>query len=270
MDHARIRRWAAWIGLDAAAVDALTAAAIDADACQLARSALLAGERPATGPVEAALAAIAAIPDMLELHARRGVSDAVSRATAADIALWIREHHRRTGAWGLSEAGWIRHHLAGRLFRLGRLQFMPGTCRLPLGPQDPLHPGDPVLEVHIPAGGPLLPAECLDAFAQAEAFTWPGPWLGFTCVSWLLGPRLPEVLPPDSNVLAFQRLFRPLPCTMDDRQTCERVLGMWPPDPETAPTATALQRAVLAWYRAGGRLDGGAGFRPRAAASAPA
>ena len=41
---------------------------------------LIAGERPVAGPVESALAAVAAIPDMLELHARRGVAEAVSRA----------------------------------------------------------------------------------------------------------------------------------------------------------------------------------------------
>lgn len=265
MSSAAVRRWGPWARLEPAAMEALSTAVVEPAECERIQAALLAGTRPEAAPVPAAIAALAAIPEMLARHRARGVDEAVTRATAADIGLWISAHHRRHGAWGLSETGWIRHHLAGRLFRLGRLQFMPGACDLPLRPTDPLRRGDPVLEVHIPAGGPLLPEACRAAFSAAEAFPWGCDWRGFTCVSWLLGPRLPEVLPASSNVLAFQRLFTPLPCAMDDRQTCDRVFGSWPPDPATAPRATAMQRTILAWYAAGGRIDGGAGFRPRSA-----
>ena len=258
LDH-----WGAFAGLDPAAWTSLAATAHDPASRTQARDAFLSGVKPDCDPATAALAAVDALPTMRERHRARGVAESVSRATAADLGLWIREHHRRHGAWGLSETGWLRFHLAGRLFRLGRLQFMPAACNLPLRPGDPLRSGDPVLEVHIPAGEPLAPDTCLAAFAAAAAFPWDAPWVGFTCASWLLAPRLPEVLPPGSNVLAFQRLFSPLPCTMDDRQTIERVFGAWPLDPATAPRTTSMQRAILACYARGGRLDGGAGFRPR-------
>lgn len=201
---------------------------------------------------------------MCERHRRRGVPEEVSQATAADLALWMREHYRRHSVWGLSEGGWLCHHLAGRLFRFGRLQFMPGICSFPeLRPTDPLQAGDPVLEVHIPAGEALLPEACLASFAAATAFFAHEPWRGFTCESWLLGAQLSAVLPPDANILAFQRFFIPLPGHMDDRQMIERVFGVWPLDPATAPRETKLQRAVLAHYAAGGCLEGGVGFRPR-------
>jgi hypothetical protein len=38
---------------------------------------------------------------------------------------------------------------------------------------------------------------------------------------------------------------------------------MWPLDRQRAPTASALQRTVLAYYDQGGRLPGGMGFIPR-------
>ncbi|MBN8524856.1 MAG: DUF5596 domain-containing protein, partial [Planctomycetes bacterium] len=212
----------------------------------------------------AALAAVDALPAMLAMHRMRGIDADISRATAMDLALWMREHHRRHGAWGLSEGGWLRHHLSGRLLRLGRLQFMPATCRLNGNHAGAaVASGDAVLEVHIPAGEPLTREACLDACARSREVFSGDPWTGWFCRSWLLAPRLAEVLPPGANILAFQSLFAVLPGEMDDRQSIERIFGAWPLDREQAPRATSLQRAVLALYAAGGRLDGAAGFRPR-------
>ena len=86
--------------------------------------------------------------------------------------------------------------------------------------------------------------------------------VGFTCSPWLLGSKLADVLPADSNVLAFQRLFELVPSNSNDRQMCERVFEMWPLDLDKAPQTTSMQRAILAYYRKGGRIEAGAGFRP--------
>jgi hypothetical protein len=259
--------WGGWIGLPAEALAALSAAGdgLPGERVEAERRALAAGEQPSSGtsPVLAALAAVLAIPAMVEHHRHQGLTEAISLATAADIALWITEHHRRHGAWGLTETGWIRNHLAGRLIRLGRLQFMLASCDLPLRAEDPLRVGDPVLEVHIPAGEPLRAEACGESFSEARQVFATREWRGFTCKSWLLATRLTEVLPATSNILAFQRLFQPLPCAMDDRQTIERVFGTWPLDPLQAPRSTALQRAILDFYGRGGRLPGGAGFIAR-------
>lgn len=47
--------------------------------------------------------------------------------TLSDLTIWMKHHYEDAGAWGLSNLGWLIHHLAGELFRLGRLQFMHGT-----------------------------------------------------------------------------------------------------------------------------------------------
>lgn len=255
----------AWIGLPEAAA---SVAAITPDHAVVAalREGFLADSAPPPGadPLLAAAAALDALPAMVAGHRARGLAAEISQATAGDLALWMREHRRRHGAWGLSEGGWLRHHLSGRLLRLGRLQFMPAACRLRqahLGA--PVADGEPVLEVHIPAGAPLHPDACRDAFARSAAAFADAAWMGWFCRSWLLAPRLAEVLPPGSNIRAFQSCFAVLPGEMDDRQAIERIFGAWPLNPAGAPRATALQRAALELYAAGGRLDGAAGFRPR-------
>lgn len=265
-DVLEFQRWAAWIEVDPAAVaDLCQAFAASSDQIARDRARLLAGELPEAGstPRSAACAAVLAVASMRERHQQAGIPEPVIQATARDIALWITEHHRQHGDWGLSETGWIRHHLGGRLLSLGRLQFMLAACTLPLRPTDPLGAGDPIIEIHIPAGAPLDPAACQKSLAMARGLYAGRDWCGFTCQSWLLGPRLGEILPPESNILTFQRWFHPLPCAMDDRQAIERIFGTWPLDPARAPQTTRLQRAVLAFYAAGGRLDGGAGFIAR-------
>lgn len=265
-DAQEFLHWAAWIDLDPAAVaDLRPAFAEQSDQIVRDRDRLNAGEVPEAGstPRSAACAAVLALGPMHARHQHAGIPEHLSQATGRDIALWISEHQRRHGVWGLSETGWIRHHLAGRLLSLGRLQFMRASCDLPLRPSDPLRTGDPVLEVHIPAGAPLDPGACQASLTMARRLYADRDWRGFTCQSWLLGPRLAEILPAESNILTFQRWFQPLPCAMDDRQTIERIFGAWPLDPERAPRTTRLQRAVLAFYADGGRLDGGAGFIAR-------
>ena len=262
-----VGHWASWIGLPDEAVASLMAASAEQpiERLEAYQAALSSRQRLPEGsaPISAAIATLMAIPSMLERHRLQGITDDMSVATAADIALWISDHHRRHGTWGLSEADWIRHHIAGKLFRIGRLQFMLATCELPLSANDPLTPGDPIIEVHIPAGEPLDPKDCESSLEAARLHFAQDSWHGFTCISWLLARNLSEVLPLNSNILSFQRLFRPLPCSMDDRQTIERVFGCWPLNINEAPRNTGLQRAILDFYARGFRLDGGAGFIPR-------
>ena len=261
---AQIQHWGHWIGLPAEACNAFAQAVQPAELETYAqiRSGLMKGEDAKADPVPKAIAAISAIPLMLENHHKRGVSEAISRATASDIALWIKEYHRKSGSWGLSNTGWTRNHLSGRLHRLGRLQFIPTPCKMSgLRPEDTVKNGDPILEVHIPAGEPLLPDACLESFEAAKQFYADMRSVGFTCVSWLLGPNLEEVLPPDSNVIQFKRMFQQVPCGSSDQQMCERVFDMFPLDLEKAPQQTSMQRAILAYYKNGGKIPAGAGFR---------
>src|SRR5207253_4185001 len=77
--------------------------------------------------------------------------------------------------------------------------------------------GDTVLEMHIPDGEPMPPEACLDSMRQALEFfpqVYPNrPFHAFACYSWIFNTQLEQMLPPNANLVQFQRelyLF-PLP-----------------------------------------------------------
>jgi hypothetical protein len=66
---------------------------------------------------------LSAGPRMIELHRQRGIPAEITRATASDLGLWMRDYRARHGRWGLAHANWLANHFLGRIYRLGRLQF---------------------------------------------------------------------------------------------------------------------------------------------------
>ena len=77
-------------------------------------------------------------------------------------------------------------------------------------PKYGLKKGDPVIEVHIPAGEKLSPEECKKSFDAAREFFakyFPDyKWEYFTCHSWLLDPSLDNLM-DGGNILAFRDMF---------------------------------------------------------------
>ncbi len=75
-------------------------------------------------PLFSATLVLAEIPEMLKGHAVRGIPLAVARDTLRDLPLWMRNYRRRFGAWGFDRLGWMIYHLAGQLYRVGRMQYI--------------------------------------------------------------------------------------------------------------------------------------------------
>lgn len=67
---------------------------------------------------------LSGIPYIKKIHQTREIPESVTRDTLSDLELWIRDYRNRHGKWGLAQVGWLRHHFNGRLFKLGRLQFL--------------------------------------------------------------------------------------------------------------------------------------------------
>ncbi|MBU0715379.1 MAG: DUF5596 domain-containing protein [Verrucomicrobia bacterium] len=123
----------------------------------------------------------------------------------------------------------------------------------------------PILEVHIPAAGPLTHEACVNSLRQAKFFFpihYPEvSFCAFTCVSWLMDNQFDRYLPEASNILQFQRDFylHPVPGA-SDAQTYERVFGRSYENIDEAPQTTSLQRTLVAHVKAGGRWHSGGGF----------
>ncbi len=139
-----------------------------------------------------------------------GIDDAILLDTLGDIPIWTKTWSNVKGELYLGELSWLKRHLSGKLFKLGRLQFCMAPSEHDI-PKYGIKQGDDVLEVHIPACGPLDIDECEKSIEAAKDFFakhFPDyKYSCFTCHSWLLDPTLCEHLGNDSNIVRFGKLF---------------------------------------------------------------
>ena len=77
--------------------------------------------------------------------------------------------------------------------------------------------------MHIPQGDPLVKEDCENSFQQACA--WFGTERPYLCHSWLLYPKLRELLKPESNIIRFQELFTLLDTDMEGTEAEQRIFG---------------------------------------------
>lgn len=79
----------------------------------------------------AALVILLMLPETIQRYRSRGIPLQILRDTMGDLSLWMYMHLAKYGVFGLDQFDWLLHHVSGRLFRLGRLQFAMATFRLP-------------------------------------------------------------------------------------------------------------------------------------------
>jgi len=140
-------------------------------------------------------------------------------------------------------------------------------ARLPRGDWiEVLAPGRPALNIHIPGGAPLAHEACGESFRRALEF-FPGhfpdrPFEVFCCGSWLLNAQIEEWLPPDSNIVRFQREFYLFPIHLDRDWLLQNVFGEVPKDLSQVSRRTGFQRALADHLLSGKPLapTGGACF----------
>ena len=117
--------------------------------------------------------------------------------------------------------------------------------------------GDPVISVHIPAGGGLTEEAVERSLAEAKAFfTQYFPdyaYRCFVCYSWLMDPQLVTLLGPDCNISKFNRRFTKL--TQKSSGTGVFTFVFLKPDTnfdlQTLPEDTKLEQALKAHYLSG-------------------
>jgi len=146
-----------------------------------------------------------------EDYQNREISQEILIDSLQDLVLWNQSYYDIHGKMGLTEFPWIDRTFYMQIFRLGRLQFCMFDSEFTIEELG-IKQGEPVLEVHIPRGGPLTKEACEDSFAQAKAFFdtyYPNfPHQFCTCHSWLLDDTLLPLLGEHSNVANFQKFFK--------------------------------------------------------------
>jgi hypothetical protein len=220
----------------------------------------------AAGRLLTVFVAVAVAPHTVRHNATRGIAPAVTYRTLADVGRQLTRHRRRHGTPGILTPHWIGISLRGQLFQLGRLQFQRTVLGNRTG-RAAGRPGGASLGLHIPDfRGPLTPSACdrsIDAAHAffAEHFPDEAPEVA-TCHSWLLDPQLAALLPPGSNIAAFQRRFAP--AYRVDTPSDDLPLEFLFDDPalplDRLPRDTTLRRVVVDHLRAGGHWHEGNGW----------
>ena len=143
-------------------------------------------------------------------YEEKGIPMEVLYDTLHDLVVWTETWSDVKGELAMLEQGWLERHLSMKLFKLGRLQFSPGKAEMDI-PALGITKGDPMMEIHIPAVGPLDQEECLKSIERAkEFFAKYDPdyqYRYFTCHSWLLDTSLKQLLGETSNIIRFQNMF---------------------------------------------------------------
>lgn len=199
-------------------------------------------------------------PIVHRYHLSLGVPPESSAAILADVGLNLRINRRVHGRFGLDTWAWLTLHMAGNIFRIGRLQFhlVRGDAGGPAAVSDTW-----MLGIHIPEDGGLSPALVDTSLSQAREFFdryFPDKAVSVaSCDSWMLDPYLARKL-PHSNIAAFARRFTLDRCSDapgDAVYFTFRQRGM--DNLDRLPRETSLQRVVLERIDDGGAWQLGHG-----------
>jgi hypothetical protein len=124
--------------------------------------------------------------------------------------------------------------------------------------------GDPVLQMHIPAGEGFTPEECLASMRRAVAFFrrhFPDQSpAAITCDSWMFSPHLEKILPPSSNLIRYLREFYLYPVKGWGPECWWFIFLQDEFNLATAPRDTSLQRGLLDWQARGNTWHNGGMF----------
>lgn len=120
--------------------------------------------------------------------------------------------------------------------------------------------GDPVIDLHIPAGEPLTLAACQDSFEAATAFfrntqREKTPRI-FWCNSWIFNPLFEQEM-PDSNLAALQRESYLFPVLSSGRDGLFFVFCRDNENFTEWPRRTRLQKTMLSRVESGRKLRSG-------------
>ena len=162
---------------------------------------------------------------------------------------------------------WGSYYLRGNLVTIGRLQFEYGV-KAAAPEHFPVKDANYVW-LHVPAGkGDLTKEAIIQSICLAEEslhryFPSLPDKPNIYCInSWLLSPQLPQLLPPDSNILKFQRLF-----TVTDyyEGASSFLINIFhiknrSVDYALLPEDTRLQRGVKAYLLQNKPLENGVGY----------
>lgn len=182
-----------------------------------------------------------------ERYALRGISKQIFADTMKFAPRFLTSHYQQHGYYAFTQGWWFWRELAMQEYRIESLEYELVEEN---GRRD--------ISLHIPSDADLSPAAIDASFAAFRAFLtrqypdWlEAPWV---CDSWMMSPALQVLLPPSSNIRAFQNRFTVESVNEDSLGVLNWVFPPHKTVSEALPESTSLQRRMKAWLLAGNKV----------------
>lgn len=184
-------------------------------------------------------------------YEKQNIPQDIYIATMKCFSRFVGEHLVSYGHYGFDRDFWTPRQMSLNLFRIGELEYELWEWK-----------GQKAMALHIPSDAKILPDKVSQSLKDAEAFMeqfYPEyAKVPYTCDSWLLSPRLQEVLAPDSNIIQFQERFIIEETRWDAMDVLEWVFKNPKCPLEELPEDTSLQRKMKEMLLRGEKI--GVGF----------
>lgn len=173
-------------------------------------------------------------------YQEKGISGEIYVDTFKCFTRFIEECKAKTGKYAFDRAFWTWRQSSMLLFRIGELEYEIIEEK-----------GKKEISIHIPSDAKMSD-EIIDSSIKAaqEFFAIHYPEYAdcdYVCDSWLLSPKLKELLNEDSNIIRFQNRFEIIEENKEAKDIFEWLFKTnEDADIETLPENTSLQRKAKA------------------------
>lgn len=172
-----------------------------------------------------------------EEYEKRGISETIFKDTMKFCTRFTTAHQRVYGWYAFEWGWWFPRQAFLWEFRIGELEYEMTEAH-----------GEKLIHLHIPADASLNREGLRDSVARAKSFfqeKFPSyASAPMVCDSWLLSPKLKEVLSEGSRILDFQKGFDLLSINEDIDSCLLWVYDRTDYSPEALPETTSLQRNI--------------------------
>lgn len=179
-----------------------------------------------------------------------------------DVSRWADFYHQERGIVAFPEflLNWYVLHLTGRLFEFERLQFeIPRFANFNFSLAPTVHPGEPVVSMHIYHGAKLDFESAKRDLRQLPDFAaryFPDyDFRAVVCFSWLWDKEVRKMLPDSSNIAKLYDLGNPVQTEIESDAVwrCFGEKGI-----AGCPHPNPLQQQLIAHANGGGKFHYGA------------
>lgn len=187
---------------------------------------------------------------------KRGIPQEIIKDTLRGINC-IDKNRELTGYPGIRiYLNWLSLYIRGEIYHISGFSFQivrKGD-------------GEDVISVHIPSGIDLSTEKVIAAFANAEKFFktyFPEyQFTGFICQSWMLNPKLEEIMGKKTKVSQFGDLFERYEVESFGKSVYRFVFNrLTPVEPRLLSENTSMQRAIKQYLLEGNLFKDYGGFR---------